>query len=109
MSFALTTKQVKEKTKDITRRQGWANLKAGTLLQPVEKGMGLKKGEKVKKIGGLIRVISNTSAPIEGICKSDVIREGFPNFKPSQFVEMYCKHNKVKPTDYCNRIVFEYV
>jgi len=109
MSFVLTIDQVRDKTKTVTRRQGWSHLKVGDTLQPVEKAMGLKKGEKVIKIGGLIKVISITKAPICGIQKSDVIKEGFPNMLASEFVRMYCKANKVKASDYCNRIVFEYI
>ena len=109
MSFALTTKQVKQKTKTITRRQGWSFLKVDDLLQPVEKGMGLKKGEKVKKIGGLIRVVSIRKEPINKIRKPDVIKEGFPELTPKEFVQMYCKCNKVNEEDLCNRIVFEYI
>jgi len=109
ISFSMTTSQVKNQSKTVTRRQGWKSLKAGTLLQPIIKGMGLKKGEKVKKIGGLIKVVSVTSVQICEISKKDVINEGFPNFEPRQFIEMYCKANKVKPLDYCNRIVFEYI
>ena len=109
MSFALTEQQVRDKTKTVTRRQAWRNLKPGTLIQPVQKAMGLKKGEKVTKLGGLIRIVSNTSEPICSISKEDVMREGFPNFTQQQFIDMYCQHNNVKPTDYCRRIEFRYV
>jgi len=53
--------------KCITRRQGWSNVKPGQKLQPIVKGMGLKKGEKVEKIGSLIEVISIicTAKPIK--------------------------------------------
>jgi len=47
MSFAMTTKQVRNQTKTVTRRFGWWFLKAGDIVQPVEKAMGLKKGEKI--------------------------------------------------------------
>ena len=36
MSFALTTKQIKSRTKTVTRRLGWTFLKPGDLIQPVE-------------------------------------------------------------------------
>lgn len=35
MSFMLTRKQVLDQTKDVTRRNGWAFLKPGDLIQPV--------------------------------------------------------------------------
>lgn len=49
ISFALTTEQIRNQTKTVTRRVGWANLKPGTLLQPIEKGQGLKKGDRARK------------------------------------------------------------
>ena len=109
MSFALTTDQVRNQTKTVTRRQGWRWLEVGTLLQPVEKAQGLKKGEKVKRIGGLIRVVSVRAQTINWITERDVIREGFLEMTPDEFVEMYCRANKVPPDDVCNRIEFEYV
>ena len=45
MSFALTTKQIEDETKDVTRRNGWWFLKPGDQIWAVEKCMGLKKGE----------------------------------------------------------------
>ncbi|MCK5640641.1 MAG: hypothetical protein KAJ19_07585 [Gammaproteobacteria bacterium] len=109
MSFALTTEQVRNQTKTVTRRQGWANLKPGILLQPVVKGMGLKKGEKVEKIGGLIRVLSVRREMIWPISSFDLVREGFPEMSRDDFVRMYCTANKVLASDYCHRIEFEYV
>ena len=109
MSFAMTVEQVRDQSKTVTRRQSWDSLKPGTLLQPVVKGMGLKKGEKVEKIGGLIRVYSIQKDRIADISRDDVIREGFPGISNLEFIEMYCQANKVKPSDVCNRIEFEYV
>lgn len=57
MSFMLTTQQMYDRTKDVTRRIGWWNLKPGDAVMAVEKGMGLKKGEKVKRIYP-IRILS---------------------------------------------------
>lgn len=50
MSFMLTTPQMYSGTKKVTRRIGWWNLKPGDVVMAVEKGMGLKKGEKVVQI-----------------------------------------------------------
>ena len=63
MSFSMTTEAVRNRTKTVTRRFGWGDLKPGTLLWAVEKGMGLKKGEHVKKLG-LIRVVSTRWEPL---------------------------------------------
>ncbi len=109
MSFSMTTEAVRNKTKTVTRRFGWSELKPGDLLQPVEKAMGLKQGEKIVKIGGLIRVVSNRSEPLHHITKADCVREGFPNFEPKDFIEMLREHYGCKVYSICNRIEFEYL
>lgn len=47
MSFALTVPQIQAGTKDVTRRLGWQFAKAGDLIRPVRKCMGLKPGAKI--------------------------------------------------------------
>jgi len=108
MSFSLTKEAVLLQNKTITRRQGWAKLKVGQLVQPIEKGMGLKKGEKQKLIGCPIRIRDIRWEPIEAITPSDVVLEGFPDMSVEEFIFMYCKANKVKPSDFCRRIWYEY-
>jgi hypothetical protein len=108
MSFMLTVPQCRRKEKTVTRRQGWWFLKRGDFVQQVEKGQGLKKGEHVKKIH-VIRIVSVQPWPIWAIWPEDVIREGFPGKSTEWFVEMYCRHNRVKPHEPCNRIEFEYL
>jgi len=108
MSFAMTTEQVRLQAKTVTRRFGWWFLKAGDLVQPVEKGMGLQKGEKVKRIGVPIRIVSTRPERLLEITTEDCAREGFPHFATWQFVDMLCKHYKCTGTAICNRIEFEY-
>lgn len=115
ISFALTTEQVRNQTKTVTRRLGWKNLKPGTVLQPVVKGMGLKKGEKVEKIGGPIRVKSVrreylallTFDLVYGYAECEA--EGFPEMSPEEFVEMFTEHNDCDEDEEVTRIEFEYV
>ena len=109
ISFALTTDQVRSRTKTVTRRLGWQQLQPGTLLQPVVKGMGLKKGERVEKIGGPIRVVRVDRVVLEDISTTDVYREGFPTFTPRQFIRMFKQHNGCRRTALVTRIEFEYV
>lgn len=109
MSFLLTTEQVRNQTKTVTRRIGWTFLKPGTLLQPVVKGQGIPKGERIQKIGAPIRVVDVTRETVmEGLSQSDVWREGFPHWSPRQFAEMFCKHNGCTPDSVVTRIQFEY-
>lgn len=110
MSFALTTEQVRRREKTVTRRLGWLWLQRGELLQPVVKCQGLKKGERVEKIGGPIRVVDVSREVLgQGVSQSDVLREGFPDLTPQQFIAFFCAHNGCQPTDVVTRIKFEYV
>ena len=109
MSFALTTNKIKDKSKTVTRRFGWYFLKVGDVLNAVEKSMGLKKGEKIKKLA-LIRVTNVRAEQLNKITKADCVKEGFPNYEPEDFIEMLQDHyNGIKPDAEINRIEFEYI
>jgi hypothetical protein len=115
ISFALTTEQVRNRTKTVTRRLGWKNLKPGTFLQPVVKAQGLKKGEHVEKIGGPIRVVKvgteNLLTMIANVeyGEQECVREGFADLSPVDFAAMFCEHNACSVEDDVTRIEFEYV
>ncbi|MEJ1438491.1 MAG: ASCH domain-containing protein [Candidatus Sedimenticola sp. (ex Thyasira tokunagai)] len=108
MSFAMTTDQIKAQTKTVTRRFGWWFLKPGDVVRGVEKAMGLKKGEKVKQLA-MVRIVSTRPEPLNAITQEDVIREGFPDWTPSQFIQMLVDHYKIDPAKTVNRIEFEYL
>lgn len=108
MSFALTTEQFKCRAKTVTRRLGWSFLREGDQVMGVVKGMGLKRGEKIERLG-LIAITSTRREPLEAITDDDVVREGFPGMMPAEFVAMFCKHNGCEPSTVVNRIVFSYV
>lgn len=109
ISFMLTTDQVLAETKDVTRRNGWVNLKPGDRLRGVRKAMGLKKGEK-HEVLKIIEVVSVRREPLNAIDRADVIREGFPRRTPAEFVTMFCKsHKGVTPESIITRIEFKYV
>lgn len=108
MSFAMTIEQVNAKTKTVTRRFGWWFLKPGDEVRGVEKAMGLKKGEKIKPLA-MVRIVSTRAEPLNTITQDDVIKEGFPDWNPEQFVQMLVDHYKVKPDSIVNRIEFEYI
>jgi hypothetical protein len=107
MSFALTTRQYRERTKTVTRRDAWRFLKPGDRFMGVEKAMGLKRGEKIVKIEPAI-VLSVREEPLKSITQEDVIREGFPDWTPQQFIDFLCKENGCTPEKMFNRIEFEY-
>jgi hypothetical protein len=108
MSFMLTTEQVRNRTKTVTRRLGWWFLKPGDILNAVEKCQGLKKGEKIHRICR-IQVVQTRIEPLRFINDMECIREGFPEWRWMDFVEMFCAANKCNPDTMVNRIEFEYL
>lgn len=109
MSFALTTEQVRQQTKTVTRRVGWRFAKPGDIVQPVVKGQGLKKGEHVEKVGGPIRFVYVHRTILGTITPQDVHREGFPWMTAREFVVMFKKHNGGLKGQMVTRIEFEYL
>jgi len=109
MSFMLTTQQMYDKTKTHTIRDGWWHLKAGEIVNAVEKCMGLKKGEKIVKIG-LIRILFTRRDMLVNVTPDLCVKEGFPDLTPVEFAQMFCRHNKkATPTKPLNFIGFEHV
>lgn len=108
MSFAFTTQQVRDRTKTVTRRFGWWFLKPGDTLNACKKCMGLKKGEKVKKICK-IRVVSTRKEPLDAITKEDCVKEGFPHYEPNDFVNMMVSNYRCAVDKPVNRIEFKYI
>lgn len=106
ISFALTERQFLDGSKTVTRRVGWRTLEAGTVLQAVRKGMGLKKGEKAHKLGQL-RVIAVRRERLDAITIEDCAREGFPGLTPAEFVAMFCREMSCKPETMVGRIEYE--
>lgn len=115
ISFAMTTRQFLDGTKTVTRRLGWENLRAGDELCAIEKGQGLKKGEKVKRLG-MIRVINVRREPLDLIAtdlvygRCEVDREGFPGMGINEFVMFFVRgHKGCTPQSIITRIEFKRV
>ena len=115
MSFAKTVQQIKDQSKVVTRRFGWAFLKRGDLVQPVEKCMGLRKGGKMVKIGCPIEIVDVWHCPqiglsgsfSFGITRAECIKEGFPDIPLLEFVGLLKSMQKEKGTG-CTRVEFKY-
>ena len=122
MSFALTTRQILDRSKTVTRRHGWQFLKPGDLIQAIEKGQGLKKGEKVRRLA-VLRVLNVRQEPLARLVedfnygRDEVAREGFATHpmvegSPDCFVDFYrnAQPAKTRPElhDCVTRIEFEY-
>jgi hypothetical protein len=119
MSFMLTTRQVRARSKDVTRRNGWRTLQPGQLLCAVEKCMGLKAGEKINRLTTIPvlevrfeQLRRMTDDPAYG--RRECAREGFGDdatlHEPLAFVDFFCRsHRGCMPDTEITRIEFEYV
>lgn len=108
MSFWHTRQQFLDQTKDITRRLGWWFLQGGEIVNGAEKCQGLRKGETIVILGP-IKIVNARGEPLEAITPEDVVREGFPDWTPGQFIDFFCKGMGAKPKTEVNRIVFSYL
>ncbi len=114
ISFLLTTRQFRDRTKDVTRRLGWQHLQPGTKLGGVVKCMGLKAGETVEKLG-IIEIVSVSREPLQALLddpeygRQEAIREGFPDLGGAGFVDLFCRSQKCRPATEVTRIEFRYI
>ncbi len=119
MSFALTEQQVLQRTKSVTRRLGWLMLQPDHLVQPVRKGMGLRPGEKIVKLGPPIRIVSVRREPLRKMLEfpigygfDECRLEGFGDHPthgtPAGFVAMFCIANGCGIDAVVTRIEFTY-
>ena len=108
MSFSMTTAQFRARTKTVTRRFGWWFLKPGDVVMGVEKSQGLKRGEKVVRLGP-IRIVSTRTEPLDAITSAELVLEGYPDSSPAEFVAMMTAHPRRAPDAPVNRIEFEHL
>lgn len=108
MSFMLTKEQFKNQTKTVTRRLGWDFLKPGDIVIGREQCQGLAKGQTINKLGPF-QVVSTRWQMLKAITLDDVIREGFPDMTPAQFVDFFCETHRCQPDRPVNRIEFRYL
>ncbi len=120
ISFALTTRQVRESTpenklKDVTRRVGWKNLRRGEKLMACEKVMGRRKGEPLVRIRPIV-VVDLKREKLRALTDNlnygfaECKREGFPEMTPAKFVKFFCdSHPGCTPETWVTRIEFDYL
>lgn len=108
ISCSLTQRQIRDRSKTETRRLRWLNVKPGDVLCFVDKCMGLKKGERPQKIS-LVIVTHAWREPLNAIDQSAVIREGFPEMTPPEFVSMFSKNMRCAGDEIITPIRFLYI
>lgn len=109
MSFAATVPQFENRTKTVTRRLGWSDLRPGDVLEGVDRS---PRGGKGFRRLGLIRIVHVIKEPLRSIrvdAETELRLEGFPDMMPKEFIEMFCKMNRCTPATEVNRIEFEYM
>ena len=113
MSFRLTTDQIKNRTKTVTRRVGWDCLKPGEIVNACVKCMGFKKGEKIERLCQIrivdVRQERLVSMHVYDPGNMEARLEGFPKMSNQQFIDMFCENMKCDEDTEVNRIEFEYV
>lgn len=119
MSFALTTQQILDETKLVTRRLGWLHAKAGQQVRPVRKCMGLRPGERIEVLRDPIRLVDVRREPLRRMTDdfayglAEVALEGFAGHpevgNPDAWVEFFCAtHKGCTPDTVITRIAFSY-
>jgi hypothetical protein len=107
ISFQHTESELLAGRKTVTRRLGWAFLKAGDRLCAVRKARGLRPDEKLVRLG-VIEVVSIRREKLELITEADCALEGYAHLAPASFVAMFCKtHRGCEPGSEVTRIEFK--
>lgn len=112
MAVSLTEDQVRNRTKTVTRRDGWRALEPGTRLTLVRKSMGRRRGDYVEPLERIAEVVvtSVRRERLDAITPEDVAAEGFPGWTPGEFVTFFCgSHKGCTPETVVTRIEWRYV
>lgn len=118
MPFSLTTAQIDARTKTVTRRLGWLRLKEGDAVCAVDRCMGLRKGQTVRRLA-VLRIDTIVREPLRRMLdepdygQQECLREGFgPGTScpgPSEFVDFFCRsHMGCTPETTITRIAFSF-
>jgi len=109
MSVAFTEQAVRDRTKTVTRRSGWQNLKPGDRLTLCRKVMGRKPGEPLVRIVD-VEVVTVRRETLGLITQEDVAREGFPGMDRLDFIQrFFIDAQGIHPGDDVTRIEFRYI
>jgi hypothetical protein len=117
MSVALTEPQVVGRTKTVTRRLGWLNLKPGDRLTLCRKVMGRRAGEPLVRLAE-VEVVSVRRERLDTITEEDIVREAVPHDhfwpavtapSPNQWVTWFCDQMGVMPDTEVTRIEWRYL
>ncbi len=95
MAFSKTIPQMRDYSKTLTTRDGWwcsrtnlPRVAPGEVVTAIEKGMGLRKGDRQVVIHD-IEIVRVWREPNDHITQAGVVMEGFPGLSPEGFVAMF--------------------
>jgi hypothetical protein len=109
MSVALTVPQVRDRSKTVTRRDGWLMLKSGDIVTLCEKTRGRKPGDPLVRITD-VTIVSVRREPLSAITEADVTAEGFPGWSTGQFIGFFTQsHPGCGPQAQVTRIQWAYL
>lgn len=113
MAVSLTEPQVRDRTKTVTRRTGWQNLRAGERITLCRKVMGRRhKDGTVEPLVRIVdvEVLAVRRERLDTITTEEAIAEGFPDMTPAQFVEFFCAtHKGCRPDSPVTRMQWRYL
>lgn len=114
MAFSKSIQAMREFRKTVTRRYGWANVKPAQIVQAVEKGQGIPRGEHVVPIHEIQLLTprwerADLMITDQAYGEREVILEGFPELSPKEFVQMLCEMNKKRPDELVHRLEFRHL
>lgn len=105
--FAHTARQVRARTKTVTRRVGWRTLAVGSLLRAIDRDPRSMRGAPREL--AILRVVNVRREVLEEITAEEVAAEGFPGMTPATFVRMFAQAMRVERDAIVTRIEFEYL
>lgn len=119
MIFAGTEEGILEATKWVTRRRGWTHLRAGMMVQPIRKSLGVQSGSPEAIIRAPLMIRETRREPLRRMIDDPVygerecILEGYGTdpvlCRPRAFVEMLCDmYADCTPDSLITRIAFLY-
>ncbi|MEV6073391.1 hypothetical protein AB0L82_43175 [Nocardia sp. NPDC052001] len=113
MAVSLTEPQVRDRSKTVTRRTGWRNLRAGQRITLCRKVMGRRRRDgSVEPLVRItdVEILEVTPERLADITRDEVVAEGFPEMNPQEFVEFFCRtHRGCTPDSTVTRIQWRYL
>lgn len=94
MAMTHTEPAVRDRTKTVTRRTGWAHLREGERLTLCRKVRGREPGEPLVRLAE-VEVVSVRRERLSAMPADDVAREGFGPMAVDEFLAVFRRTNRL--------------